>query len=113
MASLGSVWDGNVSPESYSYFLRGIASNLRDDTLRFRDFSGSSRDIVKGTSASDYVVLGSGDKLAKLTGAPKGFDIVETSGSINISGTGFRGVVLTGDSNAKVTGSALGDHDCR
>jgi Ca2+-binding RTX toxin-like protein len=109
MASVGSVWDGNVSPEAYSYFLRGIKSNLRDDTLQFRDFSDPSQSIVKGTSASDYVVLGSGDKLAKLTGAPKGFDTVETSGSINISGTGFRGVNLTGDSNAKVTGSTLGD----
>jgi Ca2+-binding RTX toxin-like protein len=106
---MGSVWDGNVSQDAYSYFLKAIPRNLRDDTVRFQDYSDPSKVTIKGTSASDYVVLGSGDKLAKLTGAPKGFDTVETGSSINISGTGFRGVNLTGDSNAKVTGSALGD----
>jgi Ca2+-binding RTX toxin-like protein len=109
MASLASAFDGAVSPDAYSYFLRSLPSNLRDDTVVRRDFSGPSHSTVKGTSASDYVVLGSGDKLAQLKGAPKGFDTVETSGSINISGTGFRGVVLTGEANAKVTGSKLGD----
>ena len=43
MASMGSVWDGNVSSEAYSYFLKAIPRNLRDDPLRFRDFSGSSK----------------------------------------------------------------------
>ena len=40
--------------------------------LSVRDFTGSGPSTIKATGASDYVILGQGDKLAKQIGCPKG-----------------------------------------
>lgn len=111
MASVRSAFDGHVSSEAYSAFLRAIPKSDGRESYKTTDLSlNPAGTTFKNTSANDYVVLGGGDKLSKTPGgSAKGFDIVETSGSINIANTGFRGVVLTGDANASVTGGKLDD----
>ncbi|MGO4706852.1 calcium-binding protein [Microvirga sp. 2MCAF38] len=100
-----------VSSDAFSQILKNIPGSARNAQLVLNDASlKASAQTVKGTSKSDYVILGANDKLAKITGAAKGYDIVQAEKSIDISNTGFRGVVLTGSSNASVKGSALADN---
>ncbi|WP_198411732.1 calcium-binding protein [Microvirga flavescens] len=90
--------------------MKNIPGGSKNANLVVNDASAkASAQIVKGTKASDLVILGANDKLAKITGAAKGYDIVQTAKSIDIAGTGFRGVLVTGSANATVKGSALAD----
>ncbi len=107
----GAFFQGSASPEASSYLLGNIPGSYRNATLVTNDASAKTgSQTVTGTKGSDYVILGAGDKLGKLKGVAKGYDIVQTEGSINIDKTGFKGVLLTGSANAKVIGSTAADN---
>lgn len=110
MASVGSAFEGVLSSAAYSYFLNAIPGAVQAQGLETADLSVTRPgEAFEGTSASDYVILGLGDRLAKHVGASEGFDIVQSASAVNIDGTGFRGVILTGEKNVGVTGSADDD----
>ncbi len=107
----GAFFQSEVSPAAYSYMLRNIPAAERNAPLKLVDGSTSTyASTFKPTSKSDYVILGRGDKLGKLVGEAKGYDVVETGSSVNLAGTGFKGVVLTGTINATVKGGDLNEN---
>jgi Ca2+-binding RTX toxin-like protein len=105
MATVGSAFDGQVSSAAYASFLAAISATGQSvETIVEDDRSATPGERVAGTEASDYIVLGLGDRLDKSGDASGGFDVVQTGAAVNLEGTGFQGVVLTGDKNIGATG---------
>ncbi|MBM1171276.1 calcium-binding protein [Microvirga arabica] len=107
MATIGSAYDGKVSSDAYASFLAAVAaSGASAQDMVSRDYTANPGERVGGTAGSDYVTLGLGDRLDKFAGPSDGFDVVQAEAAVNLEGTGFDGVVLTGDKNIGATGSS-------
>lgn len=107
MASVRSAFDSYVSEGAQSFFLNNIPEQFRNQKFAEHDLSASKPgEAFEGTGASDYVILGLGDRLANQSGDPQGYDMVQTGAAINLNGTGFSGAILTGDKNIGATGNA-------
>jgi Ca2+-binding RTX toxin-like protein len=95
----GGFFQDTGAVEGVSYALKNLPNGFKGFTNTLEGTAGADRFV--GTKGNDIFVLGAGDKITRDAG---GYDAVKTDQSFNIGGTKVETVMLTGNTNANVTG---------